>query len=50
MSWKECWILKVLSTHKSDMGKGKEEIEKREENEFSAVEGLRLEADHFPLF
>jgi hypothetical protein len=31
------------------MGKGKEEIEKREENEPSAVGGLRLEAYHLKI-
>jgi hypothetical protein len=31
------------------MGKGKEEIEKREENESSAVGGLRLEAGHLKI-
>jgi hypothetical protein len=35
-----------LSINKSNIGKRKEEIEKWEENESSAVGGLRLEADH----
>jgi len=38
-----------LSTNKSNIGKRKEEIEKREENVSSAVGGSRLEAVHLKI-